>query len=60
MTDDERMRAEDRLTRAANALYEIEWGDALKQGMMPIDYGQTMTALRLKAAAILKAADANG
>ncbi len=60
MTDDERMLAEDRLSRAANALYQFEWAEAIKQGMMPCDYGATMNFLRLKAAAVLKAADAGG
>jgi len=57
MDDNERMAAEDRLTRAATALYQFEWAEAIRQGMMPLDYGATMTALRLKAAAVLKAAD---
>lgn len=48
---------QDRLTRATNALYDIEWGAATRQGMMPVDYESTMMVLRMKAEAVLRAAD---
>jgi hypothetical protein len=47
---------EDMITRATNALYDIRWGDALRQGMIPVNPQETIAVLRLEAIAILKAA----
>ena len=49
--------SQDRITRVTNALYAFEWGEAGKQGLVPVDYEATINFMRLKAEAMLRAAD---